>query len=349
MRRIVKLSGGRLGVRSKVGAGSTFWVELPLGVGSNALHPVHDVPCNQPGPPAFINLYPLSSMKTIDDSHKRSLSLNYSDVVSVGAAQTSPASARSASALHGLMNQGGIVELSLAKYESHSPVPTRTLGDPSSGTDFPQQHQFVQYEGESHSPTSLVFREPDIRDSPSSMRNRPSYIPLPSPHSFTLECPHISSANTVVAAPHTVPASGALPNAASSSPPPVTSSALFNQCEVLVVDDDDMTRRLMTRMLKRLGYEVTTAANGEIAMNILLGTSKTRTPESEGSNPILEDLPGADAPQRDFLVIFLDNQMPVMSGLKMVTQLRQAGRKDFVVGVTGITPPPLHFQLTKFL
>ncbi|KAF8916086.1 hypothetical protein CPB85DRAFT_1432449 [Mucidula mucida] len=220
VRRIVKLSGGRLGVRSKVGAGSTFWVELPLGVGSNALHPVHDVPCNQPGPPAFINLYPLSSMKTIDDSHKRSLSLNYSDVVSVGAAQTSPASARSASALHGLMNQGGIVELSLAKYESHSPVPTRTLGDPSSGTDFPQQHQFVQYEGESHSPTSLVFREPDIRDSPSSMRNRPSYIPLPSPHSFTLECPQISSANTVVAAPHTVPASGALPNAASSSPPP---------------------------------------------------------------------------------------------------------------------------------
>jgi light-regulated signal transduction histidine kinase (bacteriophytochrome) len=28
VRQIVKLSGGRLGVRSKVGQGSTFWVEL---------------------------------------------------------------------------------------------------------------------------------------------------------------------------------------------------------------------------------------------------------------------------------------------------------------------------------
>lgn len=33
VRQIVKFSGGRLGVRSKPGEGSTFWVELPLGVG----------------------------------------------------------------------------------------------------------------------------------------------------------------------------------------------------------------------------------------------------------------------------------------------------------------------------
>ncbi len=39
MRQIVKLSGGRLGVRSKAGEGSTFWVELPLGVGSKTFNP----------------------------------------------------------------------------------------------------------------------------------------------------------------------------------------------------------------------------------------------------------------------------------------------------------------------
>lgn len=33
VRQIVKLTGGRLGVKSKLGEGSTFWVELPLGVG----------------------------------------------------------------------------------------------------------------------------------------------------------------------------------------------------------------------------------------------------------------------------------------------------------------------------
>jgi len=38
VRQIVKLSGGRLGVKSKLGGGSTFWVELPLGVGEKALN-----------------------------------------------------------------------------------------------------------------------------------------------------------------------------------------------------------------------------------------------------------------------------------------------------------------------
>jgi hypothetical protein len=37
VRQIVKVSGGRLGVKSKQGEGSTFWVELPLGVGKRTL------------------------------------------------------------------------------------------------------------------------------------------------------------------------------------------------------------------------------------------------------------------------------------------------------------------------
>ncbi|KAE9396812.1 hypothetical protein BT96DRAFT_977262 [Gymnopus androsaceus JB14] len=39
VRNIVKLSGGRLGVKSRHNRGSTFWVELPLGVGRKALIP----------------------------------------------------------------------------------------------------------------------------------------------------------------------------------------------------------------------------------------------------------------------------------------------------------------------
>jgi CheY-like chemotaxis protein len=79
---------------------------------------------------------------------------------------------------------------------------------------------------------------------------------------------------------------------------------------VLVVDDDAMTRTMMSRLLTRLGCNVTTAENGEIALEMVLGGGR-------------------------FAVVFLDNQMPVMSGLSMVTKLREAGRKDFVVGVTG--------------
>jgi osomolarity two-component system, sensor histidine kinase SLN1 len=81
---------------------------------------------------------------------------------------------------------------------------------------------------------------------------------------------------------------------------------------VLVVDDDPLTRTMMSRLLTRLGCTVSTAENGEIALEMVLSGYSGR-----------------------FAVVFLDNQMPVMSGLSMVTKLRKAGRKDFVVGVTG--------------
>jgi len=80
---------------------------------------------------------------------------------------------------------------------------------------------------------------------------------------------------------------------------------------VLVVDDDALTRTMMTRLLTRLGCNVLTAENGEIALEMMLSGYGR------------------------FAVVFLDNQMPVMSGLSMVAKLRKAGRKDFVVGVTG--------------
>ena len=88
---------------------------------------------------------------------------------------------------------------------------------------------------------------------------------------------------------------------------------------VLVVDDDPLTRTLMKRMLTRMGCSVSTAENGEIAVSMLLGSSDSMNPSNE----------------QEFAVVFMDNQMPVMSGLKAISTLRQMGRKDFVVGVTG--------------
>jgi osomolarity two-component system sensor histidine kinase SLN1 len=53
--------------------------------------------------------------------------------------------------------------------------------------------------------------------------------------------------------------------------------------------------------------------------------------------PILEQeqRPPEFVEEGKYAVIFLDNQMPVMSGLKAVQKLREIGRKDLVVGVTG--------------
>lgn len=112
---------------------------------------------------------------------------------------------------------------------------------------------------------------------------------------------------------------------------------------VLVVDDDRITRTVMSRMLTRLGCDVSTAENGEIALEMIIGGSGTLKTE-DGPNSRVFDL-NHDS-ERDqngrgiengyaYDVVFLDNQMPVMSGLDLVSKLREMGRADFVVGITG--------------
>lgn len=110
----------------------------------------------------------------------------------------------------------------------------------------------------------------------------------------------------------------------------------------LVVDDDALTRRLMTRMLNRLGCAVTTAENGSVALEILLGPIYTPS-EAPSHSTLMPLTPGTKGSSQEgtlttprfFDLVLLDNQMPKMSGLEAVGRLRAAGRDDLVVGVTG--------------
>ena len=113
---------------------------------------------------------------------------------------------------------------------------------------------------------------------------------------------------------------------------------------VLVVDDDQLTRRILQRLLRLQGCRVSLAENGEVALRSILGLESPpiETPASDGEHslPILERkqpgvVVGENGYEEKYGVIFLDNQMPVLSGVGMVQQLRAMGRKDFVVGVTG--------------
>jgi hypothetical protein len=122
VRQIVKLSGGRLGVQSRLGQGSMFWVELrelvqlaisyvlmhiiALGVGSKALVPS--------GPPTLIpneSSPDLNNIQSTDDRAALNEGTGNSVTMAVDAAtlrwsQLSPAPTRSSSALHSLMEQG---------------------------------------------------------------------------------------------------------------------------------------------------------------------------------------------------------------------------------------------------
>jgi osomolarity two-component system sensor histidine kinase SLN1 len=118
---------------------------------------------------------------------------------------------------------------------------------------------------------------------------------------------------------------------------------------VLVVDDDRMTRMLMQRMLERLKCVVTTATNGQQALELITGMSDSvDTPGSNegeyfadgratspGISREMGCLPTPGAPESKYAVVFLDNQMPVLSGVEMVRKVRKLGRKDLIVGVTG--------------
>lgn len=86
---------------------------------------------------------------------------------------------------------------------------------------------------------------------------------------------------------------------------------------IFVVDDDMLTRLLMTRMLTRLGHCVTCAENGQVALQRIEERAQGKVEE----------------PQFD--LVFLDNQMPFMNGVEVVAHLREQGLPIYVCGVTG--------------
>lgn len=109
VRLIVKLSGGRLGVRSRVEEGSTFWVELPLGIGVKAMlsadennvfsSPARNLSSN--------TLRQLIKSKSRSNSTQSKISIiEVVDAAAQRATQTSPMTLRSNNALHRLMDQG---------------------------------------------------------------------------------------------------------------------------------------------------------------------------------------------------------------------------------------------------
>lgn len=175
-------------------------------------------------------------------------------------------------------------------------------------------------------------------------------LPIPvsrAPHSAPAAL-EIESAASPTESTTTIKPFATTPSSTPSNPP---AEKPYAGVRVLVVDDDPLTRTLMARMLQRLGCTVTLAENGRIALEKIFGgvlplsvaasvpnlsnlDSQTTSfmPKREASGAEGE---GGEEHVYLFDVVFLDNQMPVMSGLDTVTALRSIGRKDLVVGVTG--------------
>jgi len=185
---------------------------------------------------------------------------------------------------------------------------------------------------------------------------RPTFVQLPSPMQFSVDTtlPRPSVLHTSPISSNST-SSASLPalfdaTHASGSPSSLNSGINFELTagmSVLVVDDDILTRALMKRILMRLRCRVSVAENGEVAMAMILRQhTQASAPSSDcwkaDTKLMLEQDAGSSvsspnklSDEYKYAVVFLDNQMPVMSGLEVVAKLREMGRRDFVVGVTG--------------
>jgi hypothetical protein len=101
VRLIVKLSGGRLGIRSRVGEGSTFWVELPLGIGVKAMLAAEELFSS---PARNFSSNTLSKLVKRDSAQSKQTIIDVVDAATQCADQASPM--RSNNALIRLMDQG---------------------------------------------------------------------------------------------------------------------------------------------------------------------------------------------------------------------------------------------------
>ena len=83
---------------------------------------------------------------------------------------------------------------------------------------------------------------------------------------------------------------------------------------LLVVDDSQLIRTMMVRLLTSLGHRVVEAENGKQAVEIIAESMHLRAA---------------------FDIVLLDNEMPVLRGRDAVSQMRTMGYAGLVLGVTG--------------
>ena len=343
VRQIVSLMGGRLGVQSRVGHGTTVWVELafPIATAAEATTP------------------------STESSFRRSL------LVSPGVSSSAAASHRHV----GLAPTRPILvpQSAFGDQQGHNSGASSPPFSSSSPSPQPTPSMTPALAPSTESAGGATGPAPEAeatRDTSSSVpkADPPTAISIPSPNlpASSASLPAMSPQNGLASPP---PLSSVSASQVSlTSPRPKAASAPSKKLDidgpplkVLIVDDDMLTRRLMSRMMQRLGCEVETAENGRIALDLIVRPPPPPTatdlsaPSPEAASDKIPPAPSSnrnvDTPEvaivekaggaisgmdafHHYDVVFLDNQMPVCSGVEVVTELRSLGRDDLVVGVT---------------
>lgn len=204
-------------------------------------------------------------------------------------------------------------------------VPRRDEGSDCAGEDTPRpthpgqtsnqrpqtpQTENTAAESTKEKETNEIATVEDRVQEPSIMTATSATLLQPAP---SLIGPSVSAPTPLETSP---PQSSQSPRPTNSPSLPPAPPQIDPNIRVLVVDDDALTRRLMQRMLMRLGCSVETAENGKIALEKILNgpippgvlsLERGMPPDLYAANP---DPDGKEAPHVYLYdVIFLDNQM----------------------------------------
>lgn len=282
IRHIVSLSGGRLGASSKVGVGSTFWVELALGVGRRALREpswpevtsagspnfgteiwLGKLPYPSPAPSA--NNTPLLhasqqavTPSTLDDRVMEDATTDYMNHKSIKAAMDDPSKDPHSALDPPTSKQSEVAEDLNSSVQTSLAPATLSLTSPKPARPPIAHHHRHSPSLTLHSADGLLTPFTPAQEAPlssslitlnerdhvvkpakvasSSPAKRPTFIELP-----TTSTESSSSTPSTTFRPH---------SSSVSSQTATTPIRVGEGLKILVVDDDALTRRLMTRMLQ---------------------------------------------------------------------------------------------------
>ncbi|KAH7335379.1 hypothetical protein B0J17DRAFT_669914 [Rhizoctonia solani] len=363
-----RLQGGKgtgLGLARKCDicrdVGSMFWVELSLGVGRKVNNAIAR---NKSKDDALTNIarsriiersgFVLDASSGVGpEPHNITPSTIGSNPSEISYVPTLPI--ESNAALKTIIEHGGMVELASRRPRvpvGANEVPivvTRTmdstdssiianaaLGQTEASTPEAPQNSTTDVQSTADTGTTQVSADSDLTitqttpivNAPATVHQRPNFVALPKRQQFNFP-PTDLHANGDSKRPGPSPLAdkkGSTLGSAGTGSTAVENSNILN---VLIVDDDPLTRRLMSRMLTRLG-----CVHVEMLLGPMTGTPSTGDPPS--STPSESSATNVQVLSK-YAVVFLDNQCFLLlpSGLEVMRQLRSIGRQDFVVGVTG--------------
>lgn len=275
VRHIVALSGGRLGVISQRGVGSTFWFEMSLGVGQRALREPSQPQIDAGTPIVFGMEFPKAPYPSPESSIRNTPRFNSSEAVPTPSTFEMRTTAEAPTDYLTYVVEASLDKI--ARRRSDEPgaavndtaevAPVAALSELGLATGTPpvpanepapERQRLSAPLAQQPSSSSILYPRPTVplammpdllsTDIPLHTIQRPTYISIP-PQRFSSPS-SIATSTTLTSSSAAPPRQQRSDSSKSAMTPATPKSKIGDGLKVLVVDDDQLTRRLMGRMLE---------------------------------------------------------------------------------------------------